>query len=92
MFKYLIAKQGYLVQIPGSPSTFQVACGYWATTKSYTVEDSFVTLGCHWLPNCTSNMADRLQMNIQNCQVKLIFFVFEAKTMTFTWKEILQML
>ena len=36
MFKFQVAKLGYQVQIPGSPSTFLVACGYWATTKSYT--------------------------------------------------------
>ena len=36
-FKFLVAKLGYQVQIPGSLSTFQVACGYRATTKSYTV-------------------------------------------------------
>ena len=36
MFIFLVAKLGYQVQIPGSLSTFQVACGYWATTKSYT--------------------------------------------------------
>ena len=38
MFKFLVAKLGYQVKIPGSPSTFQVAFGYRATTKSYTVE------------------------------------------------------
>ena len=36
MFEFLVARLGYQVQISGSPSTFQVACGYWATTKSYT--------------------------------------------------------
>ena len=37
MFKFLVAKLGYQEQVPGSLSTFQVACGFWATTKSYTV-------------------------------------------------------
>ena len=32
----MIAKLGYQQQKSGSPSKFQVAWGYWATTKSYT--------------------------------------------------------
>ena len=35
MFKFLVARLGYNVQFPSSPGTFQVAHGYWATTKSY---------------------------------------------------------
>ena len=42
MFKFLVAKLGYQVQISGSPSTFLVACGYRATTKSYTVYGLYV--------------------------------------------------
>ena len=46
MFKFLVAKLGYQVQIPGSPSIFLVAYGYGATTKSYTdwVQASGLTL------------------------------------------------
>ena len=35
MFKFLVPNLGYQIQIPGSPSTLLVACGYRATIKSY---------------------------------------------------------
>ena len=38
----LVAKLGYQQPKSGSPSKFQVAWGYWATTKSYTVYSCYV--------------------------------------------------
>ena len=37
IFYLLVAKSGYQQPKSGNPSKIQVAWGYWATTKSYTV-------------------------------------------------------
>ena len=42
LVNFLVVKSGYQQPKSGSPSIFQVAWGYWATTKSYTVYSCYV--------------------------------------------------
>ena len=41
--------------------------------KKFHIEDSFATLGSHWLPHFTSNMADRVTNESSKLKSKLNF-------------------